>query len=310
MLTDTQKRSAQAIVNIFETSSVRGDYGSVTLIPGDTGQLTFGRSQTTLASGNLAKLIAAYVGAAGARFGAEMSPFLAQLQARDLALNHDRHFKNLLRASADDPVMRDVQDQFFDDVYWASAVRSARRDGAAAPLALAVIFDSVVHGSWPRLRAKVNTDLGPLASAGERSWITRYVETRREWLANHGRSDLRRTVYRMESLRRLIDQDAWDLELPLVVRGHEISLETLFAVPPNVYTGPQPRSRVVMFTTPIQRGLDVRLAQLALSKAGHDALADGLFGRVSRGIVEEFQRQSLRPVTGSLGPDDFAALGL
>ncbi len=44
MLTDLQKRTAQAIVNIFETGKVRGNHAQVTLIPGDTGHLTYGRS--------------------------------------------------------------------------------------------------------------------------------------------------------------------------------------------------------------------------------------------------------------------------
>ena len=61
-LAPLQKAAAQAIVNIFETGSVRGDYGEVTLIPGDSGQLTYGRSQTTLASGNLFLLIQDYCG--------------------------------------------------------------------------------------------------------------------------------------------------------------------------------------------------------------------------------------------------------
>ena len=57
MLTPTQKQTAQSIVNLFETGSVLGDYGSVTVIAGDTGHLTFGRSQTTLPSGNLLNLM-------------------------------------------------------------------------------------------------------------------------------------------------------------------------------------------------------------------------------------------------------------
>ena len=55
-----QKQAAQAIVNIFETGSVRGNYADVTLLRGDSGQLTYGRSQTTLASGNLYLLIKSY----------------------------------------------------------------------------------------------------------------------------------------------------------------------------------------------------------------------------------------------------------
>ena len=40
MLTDPQKQAAQAIVNIFETGRVLGEYGQVTLLTGDTGHLT------------------------------------------------------------------------------------------------------------------------------------------------------------------------------------------------------------------------------------------------------------------------------
>ena len=57
MLTDLQKKAAQAVVNVFETGHARGEYGQVTLLPGDSGHLTYGRSQTTLASGNLFLLI-------------------------------------------------------------------------------------------------------------------------------------------------------------------------------------------------------------------------------------------------------------
>jgi chitosanase len=61
-----QKKTAGAILNIFETGAVFGRYGKVTLIPGDTGHLTYGKSQTTLGSGNLALLIHDYCGANGA----------------------------------------------------------------------------------------------------------------------------------------------------------------------------------------------------------------------------------------------------
>ncbi len=36
MLTTTQKKTAEAIINLFETSQVLGDYSKVTLISGDT----------------------------------------------------------------------------------------------------------------------------------------------------------------------------------------------------------------------------------------------------------------------------------
>ena len=81
MLTPTQVKSAQSIINIFETSEVRGDYSKVTILKGDTGHLTFGRSQTTQASGNLFKLLQLYRSNDGARFGARLDPFLPRIEA-------------------------------------------------------------------------------------------------------------------------------------------------------------------------------------------------------------------------------------
>ncbi len=76
MLTTTQKQTAQAIINLFETGEVLGDYGNVTVIVGDTGHLTFGRSQTTLGSGNLLELLNRYCSNPGAHFSGRLVPWL------------------------------------------------------------------------------------------------------------------------------------------------------------------------------------------------------------------------------------------
>src|SRR5512141_1858531 len=96
-LAPLQKAAAQAIVNIFETGSVRGNYGDVTLIPGDSGQLTYGRSQTTLASGNLFLLIQDYCTRSDGAFSKAMAPYLPALEARDPALNNDLSFRGMLK---------------------------------------------------------------------------------------------------------------------------------------------------------------------------------------------------------------------
>src|SRR5215472_16785620 len=116
-LATLQKAAAQAIVNVFETGSIRGSYGDVTLLHGDSGHLTYGRSQTTLASGNLYLLITAYATAANAHFADQLKPYLARLHQLDLSLDHDSEFRDLLRQAGSDPVMHAVQDEFFDRVY-------------------------------------------------------------------------------------------------------------------------------------------------------------------------------------------------
>lgn len=302
MLTLTQKQAAQSIVNVFETGEVLGDYGNVTLIAGDTGHLTFGRSQTTLGSGNLAELLRRYCGNPGARFGTRLGAWLPRVEEGDFSLDHELRLHNLLRATADDPVMRDTQDQFFDDVYWAPAVRAAERLGITTALGVAVVYDSNVHGSWVALRNKTNALDGTPDALGERGWISAYVDNRRNWLANHPRRDLRATVYRMDAFRRLVDQNRWGLDLPLVVSGREISPITLHGLPPGCYDGPQPGSRSLSLQTPLIRGLDARLVQLALSEWGADIKADGIFGRHSIQCLSRYQDAIGLPVTGVADP--------
>jgi chitosanase len=301
-LTATQGRTVEAIVNLFETGHVLGDYGQVTVLAGDTGHLTFGRSQTTLGSGNLHKLLQRYCDNAGARFGRRLAAFLPQAAARDNALDTHARLHNLLRATADDPVMRDVQDQFFDQEYFQPAMRTADRHGITLPLGLAVVYDSFVHGSWGKIRDRVQ---GTPASLGEKTWVADYVAARRHWLATHPRGDLRATVYRMDSFLRLIELGAWGLELPLVVRDAEISTVTLSGTPPGAYDGPAPGTRPIMLPPPGQpllRGLDVRLVQLALSERGAAIRSDGVFGRASADRVADHQRSIGAPVTGVVEP--------
>lgn len=297
-LTDLQASAAKAIVNIFETGEVLGDYGQVTLIPGDSGHLTYGRSQTTLASGLLHDLLARYVGQAGALFAGRLRPFLPRLAGRDVGLDHDAGFHNLLRAAADDPVMRQVQDVFFDSAFWRPALHDAQALGFELPLSVAVVYDGRVHGSWDRLRDETDAGDGTVQALGERRWIGAYVARRRNWLATNQRQDLRATVYRMDAFQRLIDQDRWDLALPLVVREREISTLALAAMPPHCYDGPTPGARSLAVVAPLLRGLDVRLVQVALSDAGLEVKADGVFGQASSDALRRLQAGKGQAATG------------
>ena len=293
----TQAQACKAIVNLFETGEVRGRYDAVTLLPGDTGRLTFGRAQASLGSGNLHLLLSRYCATVGARFGARLRAWLPALAARSAAIDHDLKLHNLLRASADDPVMRDVQDAFFDEMFWEPAVRAAHRLGIRSPLGVAIVHDGWVHGSWAALRDRTSAG-GSLDKIGEHEWLRRHVRIRHDWLASHPNPLLRNTVYRMDAFQRLIETEAWGLTLPLVVRGEEISTLSLAAVPRGCYDGPQPGTRELGLRLPLQRGLDVRLVQLALSDQGCDIRADGILGHNTARFLRAFQRSHDLPETG------------
>lgn len=307
-LAPLQKAAAQAIVNIFETGSVRGDYGDVTLIPGDSGQLTYGRSQTTLASGNLFLLIQAYCARSDGAFSKAMAPYLPALEARDPSLNNDLSFREMLKDAGADPVMQDVQDAFFDQVYWEPAVRSTDALGARTALGTAIVYDSTVHGSWAHVRDLTRQRYGELADIGEDLWIPHYVDTRRDWLANFPNPLLHKTVYRMDAFKKIITAGNWKLNVPLIVRGQTITADALTSnVPISIPAETSPR-RLLRLKTPMLTGDDVTWLQQRLTQAGFKATASGTFDQSTDEAVRAFQKASNLKPDGVVGPVTRAAL--
>jgi chitosanase len=310
MLTDLQKKTAQAIVNIFETGRVRGEYGRVTLLPGDTGHLTYGRSQTTLASGNLHLLIKAYCDEEVSALGAALRPYLARLAARDLSLDADLKFRDLLTRAGTDPVMKSAQDRFFDRVYWAPSVLSATSEGLSTPLGVSVVYDSCIHGSWKRMRDSTISKHGTAEEMGEKVWVERYVKVRRAWLAGHANALLHKTVYRMDVFLELIGLKNWTLKLPLRIRGVVVDVQSLGAGEPVPASAAENEDRVLMLRTPRMKGKDIRRVQASLVLLGFLDEADGVFGPKTAEAVRRFQRKKKLKADGIVGPATLAALGV
>ncbi len=59
-MTPLQEKTIKAIVNVFETGRAAGNYAAVTVLAGDSGHLTYGRSQSALGSGTLFQLLSQY----------------------------------------------------------------------------------------------------------------------------------------------------------------------------------------------------------------------------------------------------------
>jgi chitosanase len=310
MLTEMQKKAAQAIVNIFETSKIMGDYSKVTLLHGDTGHLTYGRSQATLASGNLYLLIKSYCESAGAEFAEDLTPYMGRLEDRDVNLDQDMTFRRLLRDAGRDPVMQEVQDRFFDSVYWNPAVNAAQSIGVSLALGIGVVYDSRVHGSWQRMKDRTEERFGKTPDIGEKDWIQRYIEVRRDWLAHHSNTLLHKTVYRMDAFRGLIEDGNWELSLPFICRGVLVN-ETALSEPGDPRAGSESdEMRLLRLRTPFLRGDDVKAVQQALKEHGMDLNVDGIFGPATEQAVSEWQRQHDLKVDGIVGPVTRDSLGL
>lgn len=295
MLTDQQKKASQAIVNIFETSKPQGDYGKVTLLRGDSGHLTYGRSQTTLSSGNLYLLIKDYCDTPDAEFATKLKDYLEKLSNRDTSLDRDATLRNYLREAGDDPVMQDVQDRFFDRIYWSPSVNRATSIGINTALGVSVVYDSTIHGSWASMRDRTISKHGTVSKIEENKWIDHYVNVRRNWLANHWRRILRKTVYRMDAFRKLIDQATWDLSLPFYVRGIRIDEDALEPNLPRV-CAQDVEERLLLLRSPYMQGNDVGAIQKSLVSDGFSISVDGIFGPETEEAIKQLQnKHGLKP---------------
>jgi chitosanase len=300
-LSDLQKKTAQAIVNIFETGKVLGDYGAVTVIPGDEGHLTYGRSQVTLSSGGLHNLLAEYCASADAQMATHFHPLLPRFRAKDLTLNTDASVKTLLKEAGKDPVMQVVQDGFFDKGYWIPSCRAAAKCSLTTALSTAVVYDGHIHGNFGGIRNEVDKTGTVAKGMPEKAWLAAYVATRRAWLLTRA-EPLPRTAYRMDAFKRLIEEEKWDLPLPLVVKGVRISEESLNPAAPV--------ARTLRLAQPMMTGEDVRALQAALNDNGFANTPDGVFGPATDALLKQFQRSRNLTPDGEAGPGTRAALGL
>ena len=300
-MNELQQETARAIVNVFETGRVRGNYSGIAVIKGDKGHLSYGRSQAALGSGTLFELLDLYCRQQDARFAAALAPLLPRFRQRDITLDTDTRVRQLLKdAGAQDPVMRATQDQFFNRNFFAPACTAAEAMGITEPLGQTVIYDSHIQGGWGVVKKRV----GPAFAGKTREWIVEYIKQRTRWLQSR-RAPLPTTVYRMRTFTALIDANNWDLQLPLDAHGVTISEQSLAGDAP-LASG---RPRTLQLTNPFLRGDDVRTLQRALAAKGLPASADGVYGPFTAQLVAQWQKRQGIDETG-VGERTWKSLGV
>lgn len=238
--TEKDKLKALAIVHVFETSRPFGDYAACVVLDDGAG-ISYGINQFTHRSGSLAVVVERYLKAKGVVGAAVMLENLALLRSKSAAaiakLSANETLKKALRAAAVTSEMKKAQEQTAFELYLKPALDLCEKYGFSEPLSLAVIYDSVVHGSFFRVARGV--DVGP---RNEREWITAYVRRRDAWFASFPR--LVKTRYRTRFFLSQIAISNWGLRMPLTVHGVRLTsqnFEHSAAAPPtdNTATIPQ-----------------------------------------------------------------------
>lgn len=230
----TDKLKAIAIVNIFETGKPFGNYAACVVLNDGAG-ISYGINQFTHRSGSLLAVVEKYLengGVVGQTLIENALPLLRRNEpviVRSLAA--DEALKKALRAAAITREMREAQLHVAFERYLKPAVEACEGSGFILPLSLAVIYDSITHGSYERIRDSVrvtptgvNSETGitreRVALTYEKSWITEYVRRRDAWLASIPR--LNSTRYRTRFFLNQIMLGKWHLDLPLIVNGFRL----------------------------------------------------------------------------------------
>src|SRR6476620_835381 len=218
-VTTETKAACLAIVSVFETSRPQGDFAAYAVLDDGAG-VSYGISQFTHRSGSLAKVVETYIargGVVGRKVFEDVLPLLSQNDGAAIgALAADRRFAKALKAAALTREMRAAQASVGEQLYFRPAIAACDGLGLGLPLSLAVVYDSVVHGSWAKLRGMIDV-ASPLEGGDEKAWVTSYVRKRHAWLTASPR--LSATSYRTRFFLDQIARGRWELELPLRVHG-------------------------------------------------------------------------------------------
>ena len=213
----TEKLKALALVAAFETGSASGKFSTVAVLDDGAG-VSYGFSQFTHRSGALADVLERYktIGGTVGTFiiNGRMSLVRRQTPQAIAQLSADIPFRNSLRAAGITDEMKQAQVDIALERFLRPAECECERMRFTSPLALAVIHDSMVHGSWIKIRDRITR-------RGEHEWIREYVETRDKWLASIPR--LASTRYRTRFFLNQIKLQNWELNLPLRANGVAIT---------------------------------------------------------------------------------------
>lgn len=217
------KEKIQQIISVFETSSLKPDYSAIAILKdGKNGkpQITYGKHQTS-EGGNLRELLTRYCNSYG-KYARDIRPYLSKIGYGELVNNMG--FRQLLKSAGQDPTMHEVQDKFFDELYWNPAYLFFTRNGFTLPLSMAVIYDSFIQsGSILKFLRDKFSEMPPAQNGNEKEWIQDYVLARDKWLESNKSKTLSFTDYRTDTFIDAIKKDNWSLLKPIICKFNSSS---------------------------------------------------------------------------------------
>jgi nucleoid-associated protein YgaU len=214
---------ANQITSIMEggTSSAKG-YATVSVVA-DGGIVSYGKHQSTLASGSLQAILDLYLASATSQTAETLRGYMPRVRQKDASLARDNGFVAALKAAASEKSMQLAQDQVFGSRYWDPAVTRAKGANIQSPLGYAMLYDTQIQGGLAECMTTATTQVGgtPGQKVGDReitelSFLQAFNDAREARLirladraANEGKTQranaLRNSTYRTRAFRSLLN---------------------------------------------------------------------------------------------------------
>jgi hypothetical protein len=213
---DRVRRAAFAITSAFEGG------GYATYQTYDSGIISYGRFQFTMAAGSFITVITRYCNQASGPTVDGLKGYLPRINAKDEGLRKDDGLKNLCKTAASDPIMQAIQDQVATESYWGDVIAlSVVPRNIKSALGYALIFDMAIqHGKYNFLIPKTETDLGVPSKSRvgengvtEQQFITKLAQNRQENLkALAAKLNLPGMIKRGDFWVNLVGTGDWNLQ--------------------------------------------------------------------------------------------------
>jgi chitosanase len=226
-MTETDSAFIRSILSVAETGKPEWDPSAV-YIYDDDNRFSPPRKQLTLSigfteSGNLKKVLERYCSEGGLE--QPIRKFLPDLGDRNKeTLSGNKTFIKLLKSAGTEPLMQRIQREEFDRMYLGPAFEWGKTYGFTLNLSMLTIADSYLHsGSMLGFLMAKFPEKKPVAGGDEKTWITEYLNARKNWLANHSNRILTGTVYRANCYLIEVAKGNWDLLTPVVMNGVSVA---------------------------------------------------------------------------------------